>query len=95
MMLATAACSLPLLAVLIPSTTAQEHHTKLSINGHHLPKDFIYGCGTSAYQIEGAWNEDGKGESIWDKYTHQKGKVHVANDDTGNVAMVSQGFDTR
>ena len=38
-------------------------------------KDFVWGTATSSYQIEGAWNEDGKGENIWDVYSHQPGKV--------------------
>ena len=49
-----------------------------------FPKDFFWGAATASYQIEGAWNEDGKGESIWDRFSHTPGKVD--NGDTGDVA---------
>ncbi len=49
-----------------------------------FPKNFIWGAATASFQIEGAWNEDGKGESIWDRFSHTPGKV--LNNDTGDVA---------
>jgi len=49
-----------------------------------FPEDFLWGSAASAYQIEGAHNEDGKGDSIWDQFSHTPG--NVANNDTGDVA---------
>src|SRR5512146_3194242 len=49
-----------------------------------FPQDFLWGTATASYQIEGAWNEDGRGESIWDRFSHTPGKVE--NGDTGDVA---------
>src|SRR5262249_11460118 len=53
-------------------------------NSGQVPKGLFWGVGTSSYQIEGAWNEDGKGPSIWDTYVHTPG--HIKNNDTGDVA---------
>src|ERR1700753_2167433 len=52
-----------------------------------FPKDFLWGAATASYQVEGAWNEDGKGESIWDRFSHTVGKVKGG--DTGDVACDS------
>ncbi len=49
-----------------------------------FPDNFVWGCATASYQIEGAWDEDGKSESIWDRFCRTPGKVR--NDDTGDVA---------
>ncbi len=49
-----------------------------------FPKNFLWGVAASAYQIEGAWNEDGKGESIWDHFVRQPDRV--LNGDRGDVA---------
>jgi beta-glucosidase len=54
---------------------------------HKMPKDFIWGAATAAYQIEGAWNQDGKGESVWDRFAHTPGKIK--NNDNGDVACDS------
>lgn len=47
-------------------------------------KGFVWGAATASYQIEGAWNEDGKGLNIWDVYSQQPGNITEGH--TGNVA---------
>ncbi|WP_374511745.1 GH1 family beta-glucosidase [Niveibacterium sp.] len=51
---------------------------------HLFPADFAWGVATSAYQIEGATQVDGRGPSIWDTFSHTPGKTDGG--DTGDVA---------
>lgn len=52
--------------------------------GRQFPDGFVWGAATASYQIEGAVNEDGRSESIWDRFCHTEGKV--LNGDSGDVA---------
>src|ERR1700733_8620709 len=65
--------------------------TGTSLDGAHgarpFPPGFLWGASTSAYQIEGAVHEDGRGASIWDTFSHTPGKVH--HGDTGDIASDS------
>jgi beta-glucosidase len=50
-----------------------------------FPKEYVWGCASSSYQVEGAWNEEGKGPSIWDTFVHTAD--HIVNNETGDVAV--------
>src|SRR5271166_5161240 len=49
-----------------------------------FPPNFLWGCATAAYQIEGAVNEDGRKPSVWDTFSHTPGKTFQG--ETGDVA---------
>ena len=60
---------------------------EIDVAGARFPEHFLFGTATASYQVEGAWNADGKGESIWDHFAHTTGKIKGG--DTGDVACDS------
>ena len=50
-----------------------------------FPAEFLWGAATSAYQIEGATREDGRGPSIWDAFTTEPGRMHQG--ESGEIAV--------
>lgn len=50
-----------------------------------FPSHFQWGTATASYQIEGSWDQDGRGLTIWDAFSHTQGKV--MNNDTGDEAV--------
>ena len=54
------------------------------IDSARFPDGFLWGMASAAYQVEGAWNEDGKGESNWDRFAHTVGRIKGAA--TGDVS---------
>ncbi|GEN89842.1 glycoside hydrolase family 1 protein [Oceanobacillus sojae] len=50
-----------------------------------FPKDFLWGAASAAYQVEGAWDEDGKGISNWDKFVRIPGKTYKGTN--GDLAV--------
>ncbi|MDE1163035.1 MAG: GH1 family beta-glucosidase [Acidobacteriaceae bacterium] len=67
-----AAAALPAVAAEAAAPQALAHNYEIQ---HAFPKDFLWGTATAAYQVEGAWNVDGRGPSIWDTFSHTANKI--------------------
>jgi beta-glucosidase len=79
----TGSAALGLLVETTGESMAQLRENQQTVRS--FPDGFLWGTATASYQIEGAWKEDGKGESIWDRFAHTPGKIK--NNDTGDVAL--------
>ena len=84
---AAAVCGIPTGRLASARPTNRSSAAETSPTTPHLrafPPGFLWGCATAAYQIEGAVDEDGRGASIWDTFSHTPGRT--ANGDTGDRA---------
>lgn len=79
---------LPLLCSFSLIGSAFWHLKPNPFNRSSFPPDFVFGAATSAYQIEGAANEDGRGPSIWDTFS-QKNADKIKDGSNGSVAADS------
>jgi beta-glucosidase len=77
--------SAALAPTVLPALAATSGKSSDSASGpRSFPQGFLWGSATASYQVEGAVNEDGRGTTIWDTFSHTPGKTH--NGDTGDVA---------
>ena len=51
----------------------------------NFPPDFLWGAASAAYQVEGGWDADGKGPSVWDRFTREAGRTYLGSN--GDVAV--------
>uniref|UniRef100_A0A3B3V4J2 Lactase n=2 Tax=Poecilia TaxID=8080 RepID=A0A3B3V4J2_9TELE len=68
--------------------TPQKKFDRQMYHYGNFSQDFLWGVSSSAYQIEGGWNAEGKGPSVWDTFTQKPGS-EIPEDVNGNVACDS------
>lgn len=61
------------LAIILISKAASAQTDSLHLS--EFGNDFLWGAACAAYQVEGAWDQDGRGPSVWDDFSHTKGKI--------------------
>lgn len=81
---AAGAASLPAFGAALDPANAPANQESAASDLRRFPEGFLWGSATASYQVEGGVNEDGRGPSIWDTFSHTPGKTF--HGDTGDVA---------
>ena len=82
--LKTTALAFPVLAIPKIGWTSLSGLNFTELKAVDFGEDFLWGAACAAYQVEGSWNVEGKGMSVWDTFSHKKGAIH--NNENGDMA---------